>query len=151
MLHRQFTSRDSAELSPSDQDVSQDNKDVLIERLNDLVSLVSKSSSLEDGAVSAIHSEVDRIEKLIRESALSPKSPKMPQKSSIKTEPSTPKSSDVFWGPPTPTRSMSMRFPAMPTGSYGSFSFSSSNLREQSIAAINAIRIAKDSEELATR
>lgn len=111
VLHRQFSSPASAvllESSPS-QDLAEDNKDVLIERLNDLVLRLS-DASLEDRTLSAIHIEVDRIETLIRERGTHP-SPRVGSDSRA----SKSSGEDVFWRPLTPTRNISMRIPEPPT------------------------------------
>jgi hypothetical protein len=58
VLHRQFsspTSRSFLESSPSE-DLTQDNKDVLLDRLDDLILRLSKDNSLENSSVTAIHS-----------------------------------------------------------------------------------------------
>lgn len=71
VLHRQFSSPTSSRYqeSSSDQDnLTQDNKDVLVERLNDLVQRLSEEgSAVDDKAVTNIHHLVDGIETLMRE------------------------------------------------------------------------------------
>lgn len=164
VLHRQFSSPTStifAEPSPTpSQDLTQDNKDVLIERLNDLVVRLSKDSSVEDGVVSAIHTGVDRIELLLKNR----------EKGAHKKSPSP--GSDTFWGPITPTRNVRMRFPESPSSRYSltreaSFANSEFNGREQlpgsptshrqsitheaTMSAERAIEIAKSAEDLASK
>lgn len=110
VLHRQFSSpttlRESLESSPN-QDITQDNKDVLIERLNDLVSRLSKNTSLEDSTVDAIHAGVDRIEVLLH----SDEKPRL-DSSDFDSKQAKESGEDVLWGSPlTPTRKMRMQLP----------------------------------------
>lgn len=112
VLHRNFSSPTPTSStillgsSPS-QDLAEDNKDVLIERLDDLLLRLS-DSSLEDGTISAIHTEVDRIETLLRDRGTH-QSPRVGNESRA----SKGSVEDVFWRPLSPTRniSMSMRMP----------------------------------------
>jgi len=139
VLHQQFSSpksraRGSSESSP-DQDVTQDSKDILIERLNDLAFRLSKDSSLEASAVTAIHAEVDHIETLIRGSE---KSPKLPQARSHFDSESSSNEEDTFWGPLTPTRSVRMRLPTRPL----------LPTRQPQITPARAMEIAKAAEDL---
>ncbi|RDW62768.1 hypothetical protein BP5796_11070 [Coleophoma crateriformis] len=96
--------------SSPDEDVAQDSKDVLIDRLNDLVLRISDERYMEDGAVAAIHKEVDQIEGLMRE-----KSPKAvrsgSQNSSVRHLGVGGKDDEVFWGTPSPTRTSRRRLP----------------------------------------
>lgn len=100
VLHRQFSSptatRFAQEASP-DPDTTQDNKDVLIERLNDLVLRLSEKP-LGDGVISSIHGEVDRIEVLLRgERNTTPVQVESSQKGGGYED-------DIFGRPHTPTR-----------------------------------------------
>ena len=144
VLHRQFSSPTSAVFleSPPSQDLTQDNKDVLIERLNDLVLRLSKDSSLEDSIVSAIHTGVDQIELLMKKEKRSHKKPP-----SVSSDIKISKGSgeDTFWGPLTPTRSVRMRFPESPTSPRHSVH------REAQMTTQRVIELAKEAEELASR
>ncbi|KAG9248586.1 hypothetical protein BJ878DRAFT_4294 [Calycina marina] len=121
-LHRQLTERDISQDNPS-LDVAQDSRDVLIERLNSLVTQLPSQNELEGTAIKDIHSKVDQIEVVLRGQDQSPKS----SRASMTTRtPNSPLSSrgngnsgeadshipaeKVFCGPSTPTQSISMRF-----------------------------------------
>ncbi|CAG8979125.1 hypothetical protein HYALB_00000258 [Hymenoscyphus albidus] len=54
--------------SPHD-DVTEDNKSILIERLNDIVQRLNQDSSVDDDTVTKIHRDVDYIERLIKTGA----------------------------------------------------------------------------------
>jgi len=114
VLHRQFSSPKSTASSDSfpGQDLTQDSKDVLIERLNDLVLRLSTTNVLKDGAVTAIHSQVDKIE-LILEGEERHQRPSHSRSGSgiLKTE------DDPYWGPATPTQNIKMRLPDMSVSS----------------------------------
>lgn len=110
VLHRQLTLPTSAYFPDlPDEDLTQDSKDVLIDRLSDLVLRLSKVRSLQDGAVSAIHKEVDKIEVLVNglEKTNSPSPTLSKEKSGLSSN------EDDFWGPRTPTQSMKMRLPIL--------------------------------------
>jgi len=142
-LQRQLSSPPTStafmESSPTpSHDLTQDNKDVLIERLNDLVLRLSKDNSVEDSTVSAIHTEVDRIEALLKESdGQHKKSPSAG--SDIRTS-----GEDNFRAPLTPTRSLRMRFPDPPPTRR-------SVVHEAPMSSEYAIEIAKSAEELALK
>lgn len=145
VLHRQFSSPASTsfvEASPS-QDLAQDNKDVLVERLNDLVLRLWKDSSLEDSIVSAIHTGVDQIEVLMksREKQIEKNSPQIGGEAKILTE----QPEDIFWGPRTPTRNIKMRFADSPNSPIHSIR------PKQQMTAQCAIKLAKEAEGLASR
>ena len=70
--HCQLTSKGSEE-SPG-QELAQHNRDVLIERVKDLVNLLSQSDDFETGAMTEIHSKVDQIEEVLRGNKKTPKS-----------------------------------------------------------------------------
>jgi hypothetical protein len=146
VLHRQFSSPTSTfllESSPS-QDLTQDNKDVLIERLNDLVLRLSKDSFVEDRIISAIHTGVDRIELLMKDGGKESQK-KSPQVGS-ESKHSRGNSEDIFWGSPlTPTRNVRMRFPESPTSPRHSI-----HPRPQ-ISADRAIEIANSADELSSK
>jgi hypothetical protein len=140
VLHRQFSSPTATvSLDPSpipSQDLTQDNKDVLLERLNDLVLRLSKDRSVEDSTISAIHTGVDRIELLL----------KAREKGGHKKPPSVGNDvrEDTFWAPLSPTRNVMMRFPDSPISRHAV-------TREATISTERAIEIAKSAEELASR
>ena len=124
------------------QDLAQDKRDVLIERLNDLVALLSRSDDLEEGTMTEIHSKVDHIEKLVKGKERYPKSSKSPKSpGGLSTiESNAPRSAEeVLWGLPSPTRSMNMRLPNSPA------------LQEQHISPSQAIHIANEAENLAEK
>lgn len=140
VLHRQLTSPTSAtfrETSPNE-DLTQDSKDVLIERLNDLITQLSQANSLEDGAVSAIHSQVDKIERVLRGGdAQTPRSPGLLE---------TPREDDTFWGPATPTRNLKMRLPHISPKSGHSPVYN-----EPKMDTSRAAEVAKAAEDLSSK
>jgi hypothetical protein len=143
VLHRQFSSptrRAFSDSSPSQQDITQDSKDVLIERLNDLALRLSIAKELEDGAVTAIHSQVDKIEMILR----GEEKHKKPNHSRSESEVSK---DDPFWGPATPTQSMKMRLPDASSGSQRP------PLRRnlKGVSPAKAIELAQAAEDLASR
>jgi hypothetical protein len=145
VLHRQFSSPTKGafpDSSPSQQDLTQDSKDVLIERLNDLVLRLSTAQELEDGAVTAVHSQVDRIEMILRGEAKH----KQPNHSRSGSGISVPKD-DPFWGPATPTQSMKMRLPN--TSTDGQRPPLRRNL--QQVSSAKAKEMAQAAEDLASR
>jgi len=104
-----------SDLSSTQLDVAEDNKDVLIERLNDVIARLTNNNDLENNDVEALHAEVDRIERIellarARDKSISPKSPRVSNEGFEAGSPMG-NGGDVFWGPPTPTRSLNMRFP----------------------------------------
>jgi hypothetical protein len=143
VLHRQFsspTSRSFSDSSPG-QDLTQDSKDVLIERLNDLVLRLSTTNELEDGAVTAVHSQVDKIESIVR----GEERQQRPSHSRSGSGISRTKEDDPFWGPATPTQNVKMRLPDM--------SFPPRRpARHASVASpAKAIELAQAAEDLASK
>jgi hypothetical protein len=138
VLRRQLLSPTTSTFpdSASSHDLTQDNKDVLLERLNDLVLRLSKDDSLEDTTVTAIHSEVDRIEGHIR------------VRRRQRIEDVAAREEDTYWGPLSPSRGVRMRLPNS-TGSSPRHSI----LRESSsqITLSQAAEVAKVAEELASQ
>lgn len=59
----------------SQQDLSQDNRDVLVQRLNDLVSRLSGNGGLLGDGIANLHARVDEMEQILRQSS-SPKAQK---------------------------------------------------------------------------
>lgn len=109
-----------------------------MDRLNDLILELSKAKDLEDGAVTAIHSEVDKIERLIRR-----QDGHTPQHSPGRLAP--PREEDTLWGPPTPTQSIKMRLPHM------SPSLAQSPFFNEPPITSKADEVAKAAEELASK
>jgi hypothetical protein len=141
VLHRQFSSPTSQSFpeSPANQDIMQDNKDVLLERLSDLVSRISRNNFLENSTVTAIHSEVDRIEMVMRG--------KEKPLEDHNVEGTQPKGSeeDTFWRPMTPTRHVKMRM--SDTTSNSSYSPLHPPIQ---MRCYQAVEIAKAAEDLSS-
>lgn len=142
VLHRQLTSP-TIEKFPElpEDDFTQDSKDVLIDRLNDLVLRLSNVKSLKDSAVSAIHREVDKIEALVNgvEKTNSPRELKRQQSGYLNDD----RDIHDFWGPPTPTQNIKMRIPAISQNSSPRIVFES--------VASKADKVAKAAEELSAK
>ncbi|KAL2073332.1 hypothetical protein VTL71DRAFT_10656 [Oculimacula yallundae] len=137
-LHRQWSSPMSEKFpDPPDEDLTEDSKDVLIDRLSDLVQRLSKVSSLKDSAVSAIHREVDKIELLVHEVE------KTDSPNHLVRENSGHSNDDDFWGPLTPTQNMRMSFPNMSQYSSPKAASAAENKR--------AAEVAEAAEELAAK
>jgi len=139
-VYGQLTSAGSTEASPS-QNLAQDNRDVLIERLNELINFLSRGDDLEERAMVEIHSKVDQIEEVIRGKEEFPdsfKSPKSPQILRNIVNPGAPRSvEDVSREGPKTARRMSMRLANV------------SAQRAQHISPSKAIQIANEAENLA--
>ncbi|KAF4625197.1 hypothetical protein G7Y89_g12971 [Cudoniella acicularis] len=143
MLHRQFSSPTSPRFShyAPREDLTEDNKDVLIERLNDLVARLSKDNSLENSAVTAIHHKVDEIEVLMRGEENHRKSVNLAIESTSELI-----EDDTFsWGPRTPTRTIRMRLPGTSRHS------ARSSTAESVITPAKAAKIAVEAETLASQ
>lgn len=140
VLHRQFSPTASTFSAPSPaRDLTQDSKDVLVERLNDLVLRLSKDSSLEDNAVTAIHSEVDKIELLLHGGER--------RRGSRGTENTTLSvEDDTFWGPRSPTQSLRLRRPVIIRGSPRQAAHN-----ESPMTPAKAVELANAAEELASQ
>jgi hypothetical protein len=121
-------------------DISEDNKDVLIERLNDLVQRLSTDHSLEDKVVSRIHREMDNIEILMLKADVAPIISN--ELATKKGEIFFPEQNNGFWRPKTPTRKVSIPMPA---------SSSVSVPKEERMSTAVATQVAKEAEELATQ
>jgi len=145
VLHRQFSSpiRGAfSDSSPSQQDLTEDSKDVLIERLNDLVQRLSTAQELDDGAVTAVHSQVDKIEMILKGEE------KQKKPSHSRSSSGVPRDSpDPFWAPATPTKSIRMRLPDTSTRSQRP------PLRRnlQEVSSVKASELAQAAEDLASR
>ena len=145
VLHRQFSSptslRARERLESPTQDITQDNKDVLIERLNDLVLRLSKSTFLENSTVDAVHAGVDKIELLLD-------SGEKPHLESVNLESRQPKEirEDIFWKTPlTPTKNIRMQFPE------NTFNTSSLSTHRPEITLARVDEIAKAAEDLSLK
>jgi hypothetical protein len=120
ILHRQFSSPTTKISSPrsleSSQDLTQDSKDVLIQRLNDLAYRLMNSENLEDEIITGLHIEVDHMEGTIQRI---PGSREQSFETKEETTPGMPRTNDddAFWGPLSPGRNRSMRFQESPTQS----------------------------------
>jgi hypothetical protein len=150
-LHRQFTSPTSkgfSEVAPS-QELAQDSKDVLVDRLTDLVSRLSNTNFLKDNAITAIHSEVDKIELLIRRAEKiqrdSGLSRRMPTGDAILS-----REDDSLWGPMTPSHNIKMQLPNSPQRlkRIPSHTTELGNMPHSSQAEA-VVKVAKAAEELA--
>lgn len=141
-LHRQLTSPTNGSFPRTvpDEDLTEDSKDVLIERLNDLVSRLSKTHALDDGAVSAIHSQMDKIELIVRKEGRH----HSPQSEEGYGSLNLVKEEDSFWAPPSPSQSLRIRLPQRPKNSVLS-------PREPRMSTAKAVKIANEAEELASR
>lgn len=139
-LHRQLISPTSNGFPKAvpDEDLTEDSKDVLIERLNDLIARLSNARSIDDVAVTAIHSQMDNIELIVRreERHQSPPDGTVASLDVLRDE-------DNFWGPPSPSQSLRMRLPPKPGSSV-------LPQRELSMSTAKAVKIAKEAEELAS-
>jgi hypothetical protein len=117
VLHRQFSSPTSKafESPTSNRDISGDSKDVLVQRLNDLAIRLMTEGNLKDDDITALHVDVDRMERVMRtsggahleESFHDGRSPAIIAASRDHEE-------DAFWGPFSPSRNLKMRFPTSP-------------------------------------
>jgi hypothetical protein len=80
---------------PADDEVTQDSKDVLLERLNDLTQrLLSRRASISERSVGFLHEKVNEMERVIASS-------KPPRVTRIPMPPRT-DDSDPFWASPSP-------------------------------------------------
>jgi hypothetical protein len=116
VLHKQFSSPNArlSESPTSTQDLARDSKDVLVQRLNDLANRLMAEEDLNDEDVTALHIDVDRMERVMRKPA------RIHQEESIRRSSSSlgtlrEQEDDVFWGPPfSPSRKVTMRLPDSP-------------------------------------
>jgi len=147
-FHRQPSSPiASQEKRPEqDEDINEDSKEVLMERLNDLVSRLSESHSIEDDTVTAIHSEVDKIELILRKGERH-LSPFLEDPYGIMNAPRDPEHFEASSLSPSrpslsPSQSLRMRFPPKPQSS-------AQDHRGKEMTAEVATKIAKEADELA--
>lgn len=145
VLHRQFSSASIplSDASPSQDPTQEDSKDVLIQRLNDLVLRLSTSQEVEDGTITTAHSQVDKIERLLEGEDRPPK-PSHSRSGSdlLKSK----EEFDPFWGPATPTHSMKMHLPDMSRSSPRPVL-----RRSLQMSPAKAIELAQSAEDLASR
>jgi hypothetical protein len=118
VLHRQFSSP-NAKLSgspTSTRDLAQDSKDVLVQRLSDLANCLATEEALEDEDITALHIDVDRMERVLRKTAETHQEESFRDvKSSSSLGNFKDLEEDVFWGPPfSPSRKVTMRLPDSP-------------------------------------
>jgi hypothetical protein len=147
VLHRQFSSSigKGPPESSQNQDITQDNKDILIERLNDLVALLSQNSRLEDSTVTAIHSGVDQIELLMR-GREPPSKAAQSVSDGVDAKQSNENGEDIFWGPSmSPIRNIRLRLSDKASNS------SHSPHHCPRMTSSRAIEIAKVAEDLSLK
>jgi hypothetical protein len=135
------------ESSPS-QMLADDNKDVLIERLHDLILRLSDGTSIEESTISAIHAGVDKIEILMKRTARSDRRP--PEVTSpAASMHSRNHSDDSFWGSPlpSPTQHRRMRIVESPTSPIRSHK----RRPEMGMSTAKAAEIAKAAEDLTAK
>ncbi len=119
MLHRQFSSpstRLPESPTASIHDLARDSKDVLVQRLNDLSIRLVAEEALKDEDITALHIDVDRMERVMKKSVGIPQE----ESSHERRSPSSvgtlrEQEDDLFWGPPfSPNRKVIMRLPGSP-------------------------------------
>ncbi|KAF7925339.1 hypothetical protein BELL_0678g00010 [Botrytis elliptica] len=142
-----FTNVDASATAPSNssnQD-SQDNKDVLLQRLNDLVVRLSHDDA-EDDAITALHKKTDEMETLLRVEYSMDLDPKVSH-NKVKPPPPRRDSNDMFWGRPLNTRRESYlrRSNSPPPISH------SSSYNRSVVAVAKAAEIATSAEALNVR
>ncbi|KAB8290654.1 hypothetical protein EYC80_008295 [Monilinia laxa] len=142
-----FTNVDALATAPSNssnQD-SQDNKDVLLQRLNDLVVRLSHDDA-EDAAITALHKKADEMETLLKVEYSMDLDPRVSPKK-VKPPPQRRDSNEVFWGRPlAPTRTSYLRRPSSPSRRVHSTSYD-----KTVVAVAKAAEIATSAEELNVR
>ena len=119
ILHRQFSSptvRLSESPTTSIHDLARDSKDVLIQRLNDLANRLAAEEALKDEDITALHIDVDRMERVAKSSVgVSQEESSQERRSPGNIGTLRPNEGDLFWGPPlSPSRKAIMRFPESP-------------------------------------
>ena len=117
VLHRQFSSPTSKtfESPNSNKEISGDSKDVLIQRLNDMAVRLMTEENLNDDDITALHIDVDRMERAMRKSSgVHLEESLHDGRSPAITPASRDREEDVFWGPFSPSRNVKMRFPTTP-------------------------------------
>jgi hypothetical protein len=130
VLHRQFSTPKNSPKSPnfrlsenptstSTQDLARDSKDVLIQRLNDIALRLVTGENLKDEDITALHIDVDRMERVMRSTTGSHREESLPggRSRSSTTTISRDNEDDPFWPPFSPSRKVTMRLPDSPTRS----------------------------------
>lgn len=119
VLHRQFSSpnaRLSESPTTSIHDLARDSKDVLVQRLTDLANRLAAEEALKDEDITALHIDVDRMERVMKGSVGIPQEESFHERkspSSIGTL--RDHEDDLLWGPPfSPSRKVTMRLPVSP-------------------------------------
>ncbi|QSZ32824.1 hypothetical protein DSL72_002404 [Monilinia vaccinii-corymbosi] len=129
---------------PSNQD-SQDNKDVLLQRLNDLVVRLSHDDA-EDAAITALHKKADEMETLLRVEYAMDLDAKASHRKA-KPPPPGRDSNELFWGRPlAPARNSYLRRPSSPSPRARNSSYD-----RTVVAVAKAAEIATSAEELNVR
>jgi hypothetical protein len=116
VLHRQFSSPNArlSESPTSVRDLAGDSKDVLVQRLNDLANHLATEEALEDEDVTALHIEVDHMERVVQKAAGTHQGESI-GRSSSSLGTLREHEEDVFWAPPfSPSRKVTMRLPDSP-------------------------------------
>jgi hypothetical protein len=121
-------------------DTSEDNKDVLIERLNDLVQRLSTDHSLEDRVVSRLHKEMDNIEIVMIKADVTQKLDS--EQAGKKGGRSVSEGNTSFWGSKTPSRKVSIPKSESPSRT--------PRKEVERMSTDVAARIAQEAEALAT-
>jgi hypothetical protein len=146
VLHRQLTSPTAgmADSPVSVQDLAQDSKDVLVQRLNDLALRLTTEENLRDEDVTELHNEVDRMERAIQTSAWSHQNGNsVAGKSGGSIGSPWTQEEDSFWSPFSPSRKVNMRLPDTPLMA------SHSNLQKAlEISPKKIVLIAQEAESL---
>jgi len=115
VLHRQFSSPTAASFQESSpgQELIQDSKDVLIDRLNDLAVRLS-NDNFEDHTVSELHRRMDEMELFMRGEEKNLKSIRVENDGYLRPTTPSDNGEDAFWGSLSPTQSVRIRLPKSP-------------------------------------
>jgi hypothetical protein len=122
-------------------DTLEDNKDVLIQRLSDLVQRLLTGHPLEDKVVSTLHREMDNIEILMIKADISQKTDN--EMASKKGERPVSEGNSTFWRPKTPTRKVNIAKSESPLKTFP-------KKEEETMSPDIATKIAQEAEALAT-
>lgn len=89
-----------------EEDLVRDSRDVLVQRLNDLVAQINQQDHLKEDDVNGLHAKVDEMEKAItRRDHPSRRTPRRPRPTSLVLQDSR-RERDAFWGSLTPGRTV---------------------------------------------
>lgn len=98
-----------------DEEVVQDSKDVLVQRLNDLAAQLNQQDHLKEDNVNSLHAKVDEMERVVSSRGHpSPRRSQRSRPSSLVLQKST-SERDFFWGTLTPSRMPSISNIPLPT------------------------------------